>query len=114
MDLNIEEILDKGEKERIKAYPLTFFDVANEIFETGGMYQGERFKNGYFISLGKGRFNPDMIKLFRYDWNKGACDEDVPVLSKGLFEQRYREVFTKEEIWRGTEDWRYYIELENT
>ena len=55
-----------------------------------------------------------MIKLFRYDWNKGACDEDVPVLSKGLFEQRYREVFTKEEIWRGTEDWRYYIELENT
>ena len=112
--MDFDKILDKGNEERIKAYPLTFFDVVNEIFETGGMYQGERFKNGYFISLGKSTFSYNQIKLFRYDWNKGTCDEDNPVLSKGLIEQRYREVFTKEEIWRGTEDWRYYIEMENT
>ena len=108
MDLDIDKILVKGNKERIKAYPLTFFDVVNEIFETGGMYQGEQFKNGYFISLSKDMFSYNQIKLFRYDWDKGACDEDIPVLSKALFEQRYRKVFTMEEIWRGTEDWRYH------
>lgn len=109
MNLNIKEIIEKGNEERIKKYPLTFFDVVNEIFETGGYYQGEQFKNGYFISLGDKDYLNNQIRLFKYN-STNIQDEGEPVLSRALFKQRYRRVYAREEIWRGTKDYLLYKE----
>lgn len=75
-------------------YDLTFNEVINEIFKTKGWYQGENFKDGYFISVNEN--NDDMIYLYYFSENKcGKHTDGCPVLSKGLFTQKYRRIYTE-------------------
>lgn len=82
-------------------YNLTFQDVLQKTLSEGnkGMFQGEQFKRGVFLKLVE---NSDYIMLYEFK-DKDDFSPKMPgtiVLSRGLFSQKYREVFNRQGLFK--------------
>lgn len=78
-------------------YELTFEEVVKKTLFEGnkGMFQGENFKRGCYLQA-----DNDVLSLYEYLLDDSICPEFMgsPIFSRGLLTQRYREVFTKQDL----------------
>lgn len=85
-----------------KEYNLTFVEVLEEMLgkdsniKLHAWYQGEHFADGHFLDC-----QDDCIILYSFDEDKfGMQKHGIPVLSKGLYHQKYRRVYTQPDVMR--------------
>ena len=84
-----------------KEYTLSFKEVLEEIFSTNEKvkywYQGENFKDGHFLKIDEdGNIN---LYCFEEDFI-GSKNFGTPILSRGLYTQKYRRVCTQPDVMR--------------
>ena len=84
-----------------KEYTLSFKEVLEEIFNTNEKvkywYQGENFKDGHFLKIDE----DNNINLYCFDEDSiNAKNFGTPILSRGLYTQKYRRVCTQPNVMR--------------
>lgn len=80
-------------------YNLSFNDVIDNLLikKNGSFYQGECFRKGCYISVSE---HTNDVRLYEYEDEKSYILKDcgTPVLTSGFVKQKYKEVFTKADL----------------
>ena len=76
-------------------YELTFEEVLNDLFKNNNWYQGEDFKDGVFMCI-----EDEMLKIKEFSKNQSTAKDLGSMITKGMYEQKYRKVTTQPDIMR--------------